>query len=190
MNTQAKLSTHFIRIGIGTALILLIPLIAMQFSNEVAWDLLDFIVSGVLLSGTGAGFIIISRLSDQIMYRTALGIALFSALLLVWVNGAVGLVGSENNDFNLLYFGVALLLIIGAFISRFRAKGMAIALFVTTAVQASTILVAIFTAQHQSAESSVIEIILVNVFFTTLFLISGGLFWKVEEEPSTNKTAS
>jgi len=187
MNTPAKLSAHFIRIGIGTVLVLLIPLIAMQFSNEVNWDFLDFIIAGVLLSATGVGYIFISRLSDQIMYRIALGIALLSTLFLVWVNGAVGLVGSENNDFNLLYFGVVLILIIGAFISRFRTKGMAIALFVTAVAQTSTILVAILIGQHHNAESSVIEIILVNVFFVTLFSISGGLFCQVSDESSIEK---
>lgn len=188
MNTQNNLSTHFIRIGIGTALILLIPLIAMQFSDEVVWDLFDFLVAGVLLSGTGASFIIISRLSEQIMYRIALGIALLSALLLVWVNGAVGLIGSENNEFNLIYFGILFILIIGAFISRFRPKGMAIVLFATATVQASTILAALFMGMQHRTDSSISEIVLVNLFFIVLFSISGGLFWQAGEEYSNEKS--
>lgn len=190
MNTQAKFSTHFIRIGIGTVLILLIPLIAMQFSDEVNWDLIDFIVAGILLSGAGTGFIVISRVSDQIMYRIALGIALVSALLLVWVNGAVGLIGSENNNYNLIYFGVFLVLIIGSFISRFRSKGMAMALILTAIAQASTILIAIFIGQHLSPGSSLIEVILVNIFFIILFSISGGLFWRVDDESSKVKSVT
>ncbi|MEQ9310790.1 MAG: hypothetical protein RLN90_15135 [Balneolaceae bacterium] len=182
MNTQVKFSTHFIRIGIGTVLILLIPLIAMQFSDEVNWDLIDFIVAGILLSGAGSGFILLSKVSDQIMYRIALGIALVSALLLVRVNGAVGLIGSENNDFNMLYFGVVFILIVGAFISRFRSKGMSTALFATAVAQTSTVFIAIFTGQHHSSGSSVMEVILVNLLFITLFSISSGLFWCVDVE--------
>jgi len=32
-----------IRIVLGTAAILLVPLIAMQFTDEVKWDLTDFV---------------------------------------------------------------------------------------------------------------------------------------------------
>ena len=38
---------------IFVAVILLIPLMAMQFTEEVNWELTDFIVAGVLLLGTG-----------------------------------------------------------------------------------------------------------------------------------------
>jgi nitrate/nitrite transporter NarK len=43
--------------GIGIILtvvfLLLIPLVAMQFTNEVNWTLSDFVVAAVLLLGTG-----------------------------------------------------------------------------------------------------------------------------------------
>ena len=43
------------------AIILLIPLIAMQFTNEVDWTPIDFVVAGVLLLGTGLIFDLVIR---------------------------------------------------------------------------------------------------------------------------------
>jgi len=39
-----------VRIVAATAFLLLVPLVAMQMTGEVAWDLADFAVAGVLLS--------------------------------------------------------------------------------------------------------------------------------------------
>lgn len=41
------------------------------------------------------------------------------------MNGAVGIVGSEDNPANLMYGGVLAVGIVGAVIARFRAEGMA-----------------------------------------------------------------
>ena len=40
----------------GLAALLLLPLIAMQFTREVAWDAADFAFAGVLLIGAGLIF--------------------------------------------------------------------------------------------------------------------------------------
>tara|TARA_R110000868_G_scaffold383578_8_gene650703 strand:+ start:15357 stop:15926 length:570 start_codon:yes stop_codon:yes gene_type:complete len=187
MNSQANLLTFFSRLAIYTTIILLIPLIGMQFSEDITWNLFDFIFAGALLFGTGSSFVLISRLSDNSRYRLALGIGLFTALFLVWANGAVGIIGSEDNPINLLYFGVLLILVFGALISQFKSKGLAIALFITAGAQASTIIIALLTGVHQSNEISITEIILMNGLFATLFLTSGSLFWQVKEEHSKSE---
>ena len=50
MITQNK---RLFGIVISVAILLLIPLIAMQFSDQVNWKLADFVIAGVLLFGTG-----------------------------------------------------------------------------------------------------------------------------------------
>ncbi len=80
----------FIWIALATGLILLIPLVAMQFSDEVVWTLFDFATAGALLSGTGLMFVLAARKVDK-RYRVAIGIALAAALLYVWVELAVGI---------------------------------------------------------------------------------------------------
>jgi hypothetical protein len=76
---------------IVTALILAIPLVSMQFTAEVAWDLFDFIVAGVLLSGTGFAYIGLTHKISSKTRRIGVGCALLLALLLVWVELAVGI---------------------------------------------------------------------------------------------------
>lgn len=82
------------RILLATALILLIPLLAMRFTDEVDWDPTDFVVIGSLLIGTGLIYeLAIKRVSDT-RYRAALTIVLAAALLLVWAELAGGVFGT------------------------------------------------------------------------------------------------
>lgn len=80
----------FIWIALATGLILLIPLIAMQFTGEMDWNLFDFVVAGVLLFGTGFMFVLAARKVREIRRRAAIGIVLAAALLWVWAELAVG----------------------------------------------------------------------------------------------------
>jgi hypothetical protein len=123
MNTSNSIFRSITIPATGTAILLLIPLIAMQFTDEVVWTFVDFAVAGVLLFGTGLTYMLVTRSSGSIAYRIAIGFALFTGLLLIWVNLAVGIIGTESNPANTMYFGVFFIGIIGALIARFRAKG-------------------------------------------------------------------
>ena len=79
---------------IFVAVILLIPLIAMQFTEEVNWELTDFIVAGVLLLGTGLACKFVMRKVKKKENRIALCIVIITILLLVWAELAVGIFGS------------------------------------------------------------------------------------------------
>ena len=119
---------------------LLLPLVAMQFTDEVVWDVADFAIFGALLLGAGVTYELAARMTGNTTYRFAVGLALAAAFILVWVNGAVGIIGSEDNDANLMYGGVLGVGVIGAVIARFRPHGMARALFATALAQASVCL--------------------------------------------------
>ncbi len=77
-----------------TAILLLIPLIAMQFTDEVNWNLLDFVVAGTLLLGTGIMCDFVIRKVSKIEYRVVICAALLLVLLLVWAELAVGIFGT------------------------------------------------------------------------------------------------
>lgn len=74
-----------------TALLLLLPLIAMQFTTEVNWTLSDFVAAGVLLFGTGLLCELAIRKIKNTKYRFATITAILLVLLLVWAELAVGL---------------------------------------------------------------------------------------------------
>ncbi len=78
----------------AVVIILLIPLIAMQFTDEVNWTLPDFVVAGVLLLGTGLMCALVIRKVKNISYRIAICVALLLALLLIWAELAVGIFGT------------------------------------------------------------------------------------------------
>lgn len=78
-------------IALATALILAVPLVAMQFTDEVVWTPADFAVAAGLLFGTGVTFALVTRRRSSIAYRAAAGIVLVAAFLLAWAQLAVGI---------------------------------------------------------------------------------------------------
>lgn len=73
---------------------LLLPLIAMQFTNEVKWTLPDFIIGGLLLFGVGLASELILRKIKSKNYRLTTLFILIILLLLIWAELAVGILGS------------------------------------------------------------------------------------------------
>lgn len=167
---------NIIYIVLATAFILLLPLLAMQFTDEVAWSLGDFAVAGVLLIGTGITYELITRKAGNIMYRFAVGVALAAAFILIWANLAVGLIGSEDEPANLMYIGVLAVGIIGTIIARLQPRGMERALFATALAQALVTVIALIAGMYRYPGSSVSEILNVNGVFIVLWVGSALLF--------------
>jgi uncharacterized protein involved in response to NO len=74
--------------------LLLIPLIAMQFSDEVNWTTADFIIAGVLLFGAALISELVMRKIKNKNYRLALLGLILIILILTWLELAVGLFGT------------------------------------------------------------------------------------------------
>jgi hypothetical protein len=97
MKNQETLNSGKLRIIIilsVIASILAIPLIAMQFTNEVQWDLRDFVAAGILLLSTGLAIELVIRNMKTGTSRTIVLIAILIALFLIWAEMAVGIFGS------------------------------------------------------------------------------------------------
>lgn len=76
------------------SVLLVIPFIAMQFSNEVNWSLFDFIVMGGLLLIVGLFLELILRTFRRPSVKIVLIVILFLLFLLTWAELAVGIFGT------------------------------------------------------------------------------------------------
>jgi hypothetical protein len=161
----------------------LAPLVAMQFSDEVQWGVLDFALTGVLLFGTGITAEVIVRTSRNNAYRAAAGVALAASLMLVWLTMGVSIIGRDGDPANLMYFGVLAIGGLGAVNARFRAAGMVRVLRVTAIAQALVAAIALVFRLGIEDPSWPLEILALTGFFVTLWLGSASLFgWAAEGE--------
>lgn len=94
MKAKRSLGEDILRVAIGTALVLMVPLVAMQFTPEVKWGPEDFAIIGILLGTTGLMYVAVSRNVTSTKYRVMVGAGLVLAVLLIWVELAVGVFGS------------------------------------------------------------------------------------------------
>ncbi len=188
MYTDSNFYKSIAGLALATGLLLMIPLTAMQFTDEVVWTLSDFIFAGTLLFGTGLTYKLITKKSGKTAYRVAIGFALFTGFFLIWTNLAVGIIGTEANPINLLYFGVIFVGIIGALMARFRSQGMALTMFAMALTQALVAVIALVGGFYQSPPSTVFHIISVNGFFITLFVVAALLFRYAAQEESEQET--
>lgn len=153
-------------------LLLLTPLAAMQFTDEVVWTLSDFIFAGILIFGALGAYEAAVRMTDDGAYRAGSGLAIGAAFLMTWVNAAVGITDSDADG---LYLGVVALGIVGALVGRFRPAGMAIAMFVTALATGSVGLIALLAGIVPEYNSG-IEILGITGFFVMLWSGSALLF--------------
>ena len=79
---------------ISAAILLSVPFIAMQFTNEVDWKILDFAIMGILLFGTGLLCELVMRRIKSFKHRIIICGAILFIGILVWAELAVGVFGT------------------------------------------------------------------------------------------------
>lgn len=148
--------------------------------------MIEFMINFVLpIVVIAAAFIVVfmilkARKPDNTAYKSAVYVALAAALLIVGINLAVGIIGTEDNPANLMYIGVLAVGIIGAIITRFQPYGMSRTLFATALAQMLVSVIAVIA--FVSPLSGPLEILGINGFFAALFVGSGFLFRKAARE--------
>jgi len=169
-DSQRRLPWRWLGWG-GAVALLLVPLV-LQFP----WTLSDFIFAGAVFGIVGGTFELAIRKSGNRWYRGGVAVALATSFLLVWLNGAVGIIGNEDNPANLMFMVVILMAIAGAIAARFEAPGMARAMFV--AAGAETLIAVIVLANRLGATEPPgfpgVPILIVG--FAGMWGLSGFLF--------------
>lgn len=121
-------------------------------------------------------------------YRLALGLAIATAVIPLWVMGAVGILGIEGDPADLLYLAVLAVAAAGSVLARLRADGMARTMAVAAGAVCLVAVAALAMGKHQAEYSSVLEILGLTAIFAGLFAGSGWLFrTAARPQPSGNE---
>lgn len=159
----------------GAAFLFLLPLVAMQFSAEVDWSPFDFMIWGAMLLVALGAVEVALRASGSLAYRLAALAGIGAGFLLVWINLAVGIIGSEDFAANLLYAGVLAIGVVGAIVARFRASGLWVVLAVMAVAQLAVGVLALVMSWDGR--------ILLDGAFALVWLLASGLFrWAARDE--------
>lgn len=182
-----------LRISAVTAALLLVPFVAMQFTDEVNWSVSDFIIMGALIFSIGLATQFLMSRSANIAYRLGAGFAVLGTFLLIWVNLAVGLIGSGANAANLLYAVVPLAIVIGSVITRLQPRGMASTMAVAALAQIAVPIIAFATTTPNTlldgGSEPAANVIGITGFFAALWIVSAVLFRRATKsipEPSNS----
>lgn len=153
--------------------LLALPAVAMQFTDEVNWSIGDFIAMGVMIGGAGLLLEIAVRLSGHWAYRAGALVAVLTSFFIIWVNLAVGIIGSEDNDLNLMFVGVLGTAMGGTIIAGFGARGMRNAMVATAGAQ---LVVAIVAAAYGY------NIVPISIGLAGLWLMAAALFGRAARD--------
>lgn len=182
MTNEAALGTRPLWRGVrravwtGLAALLLAPLIAMRFTDEVDWSAMDFIVMGTMLALVGGAFEGVMRVARSPLYVFGAGVAVAAAFLTTWVNLAVGIIGNENNAVNLAFFLVPAIAFVGALLARFAPAGMVRAMIAAAIMQAATCMLSYLEGEPVA--------VAFTAMMTGMWLLSAALFNRAARAPS------
>lgn len=177
MHEDARPGIPWRPIGWGSAALLLAaPAVAMLVTDEVAWSPGDFIAAAVLLLAVGATIELAARRPAAPAYRYGVAVACLGALLTIWINGAVGVIGSEDDGANMLFLGVLGIAFLGSGLVRFRPAGMKRVFYVTAAAQLLVGAVAVIGRLGAYSPDWPKDVIGATAMFAALWLLAAWLF--------------
>lgn len=87
-----SLVQKLIVLAVAVGVALLVPLAAMQFTDEVVWTRNDFVAAAIVLFGAGLAYVLLTLSAPR--RRMPVAAALLVVLGLVWAELAVGVFGT------------------------------------------------------------------------------------------------
>lgn len=150
----------------------------MRLTDEVAWDGFDVAAGAALLFGACSAWELAARTSGSVAYRAAVGIAIVAAVLLVWINLAVGIIGAEDDPANWMFGGVLAIGAVGVAVARLQAGGMAHAMVAMAIAQVAAGTVALAARWGSEAANWPWTIVVLTGFFAASWLVAAWLFRK------------
>lgn len=91
MQAQPSLGKSLLRVALVTAAVLMVPLVATQFTTEVDWTAFDFVAAGILLALTGLVLTFALRKLRSTQPRLVAAGLIGLGFLYCWAEMAVGI---------------------------------------------------------------------------------------------------
>ena len=129
---------------------------------------------GAMLATACGLYELATRMSGDLRYRAAAGIAVATGFLTVWANLADGMIGDEGNRFNLLFAGVLAVAIVGAALAKLQAPGLAKAMLATSISQALVVAAAFAIGGDPRGAAC-------SALFVAPWLLSSALFRRASQ---------
>lgn len=167
---MSQMGKTMLRVALGALAALMVPLVASRLVPGWNWPAGSFVFVYVLFFGTGMAYALIARKMGAWSYKAGVGVALVAGFALGWSN-MVHVADSENPAL-LVYYGVLVVGLIGAWLARLEARGLARTLFVMAAILALIALMLPSGAPPDFAQRQAIG----HGVLVVLFTASGLLF--------------
>lgn len=160
---------------------MVVALVGLTLAGKLDWGVMDFVFVAVVLFGGLGAYRFVSGRGQGRTFHLAVALSLITALSMIWITLAVGIIGSEDNQANIMYVAVLGIGLLGSIIARFRAPGMKWTMvWVTIAQFAVTILA--YTIWKPETEQHVFSTAVLNLFYVMLFLSSAVLFHRASRQ--------
>ena len=162
----------------AAACLLLLPAVAMRFfpDSGVNWTGSDFVVMGAMLAIACGLYELGAWMSGNVAYRMGFGLAALTVFLTIWVNLAVGMLGSENDIVNLMFAGVLLVAAAGGLLAGLKPAGMARAMAAAAVAQLLAACVGLAMREFEPLELGL------TAMFAVPWLASAALFRKAARD--------
>lgn len=149
--------------------------------DDVDWETGVVIILGIFLVTPAVLHELASRYSGERAFKLALTLAIGATLLLLWVNGAVGIIGDDDNPANMIYLAIPAVVLIGAVIARLKPHGMKRTLYLAAAAQVLVFGIALAAGWGFTGP--------ITVFFVGMWLSSATLFRKAATDSVADAAA-
>jgi hypothetical protein len=157
-------------LGWGSAVVLLLtPLVAMQFTHQVHWTESDFVIAFAIIGITGALAELTILLTNNRYARAGGFFSILAGSLVFWSSLAIGMIGKEGNSVNLLFGLVLLIAIVGVWLSIVNRNVLPAAMLAAGTLQCSIgLLAGIWGSDFQGG--------VFTILLSTLWCIASLLF--------------
>lgn len=158
------------RLWIAAAAIWLSALAATAVFETWNWGAEDFAILAAFLFGGCACVEFVSRFNRRRTYIAGFGLILLGMMVMAWINLAVGIIGSEDHPGNRMFLALPAIALMGALLSRFEPRGLAITASALAAGQLAIAVIAYLSGMG--------FIFPMTAAFMTIWMTSAWLFQK------------